>query len=86
MRTAQPVGHDSVLDAAPDPVLDPVPDDVPRRLALSPSRAADFKQCPETKRMLFLEVNSGPMFAAFDAVSERAVSRAIVRALVCVQS
>jgi hypothetical protein len=43
--------------------------------------AADFKQCPKTKRMLFLEVNSGPMFAAFDAVSERAVSRAIVRAL-----
>lgn len=43
--------------------------------------AADFKQCPKTKRMLFLEVNSGPMFAAFDAVSERAVSRAIVQAL-----
>jgi hypothetical protein len=43
--------------------------------------AADFKQCPKTKRMLFLEVNSGPMFAAFDAVSGRAVSRAIVREL-----
>lgn len=43
--------------------------------------AADFKQCPKTKRMLFLEVNSGPMFAAFDAVSEHAVSRAIVREL-----
>lgn len=43
--------------------------------------AADFKQCPKTKRMLFLEVNSGPMFAAFDAVSDRAVSKAIVRAL-----
>jgi hypothetical protein len=43
--------------------------------------AADFKQCPRTKRMLFLEVNSGPMFAAFDAVSERAVSKAIVREL-----
>lgn len=43
--------------------------------------AADFKQCPKTKRMLFLEVNSGPMFAAFDAASDRAVSRALVRAL-----
>ncbi|HVE70476.1 MAG TPA: hypothetical protein VNI54_03840 [Thermoanaerobaculia bacterium] len=43
--------------------------------------AADFKQCPASGRMLFLEVNSGPMFAAFDAVSDRAVSRAIVRAL-----
>jgi hypothetical protein len=43
--------------------------------------AADFKRCPKTNRMLFLEVNSGPMFAAFDAVSDRAVSRAIVREL-----
>lgn len=43
--------------------------------------AADFKQCPRTKRMLFLEVNSGPMFAAFDAVSGRAVGRGIVREL-----
>jgi hypothetical protein len=43
--------------------------------------AADFKRCPATGRMLFLEVNSGPMFAAFDAVSGSAVSRAIVRAL-----
>lgn len=41
--------------------------------------AADFKKCPETGRMLFLEVNSGPMFAAFDAVSDGAVSRAIAR-------
>ena len=43
--------------------------------------AADFKRCPRTGRMLFLEVNSGPMFAAFDAVSDRAVSRAIVQEL-----
>lgn len=43
--------------------------------------AADFKQCPKTKRMLFLEVNSGPMFAAFDAATDGAVSRAIVHAL-----
>ena len=43
--------------------------------------AADFKRCPKTKRMLFLEVNSGPMFAAFDAASDGAVSRALIRAL-----
>jgi hypothetical protein len=43
--------------------------------------AADFKQCPVSKRMLFLEVNSGPMFAAFDGVSGRAVGRAILVAL-----
>lgn len=28
--------------------------------------AADFKTCPKTGRFLFLEVNSGPMFAAFN--------------------
>jgi hypothetical protein len=39
--------------------------------------AADFKTSPETGRYLFLEVNSSPMFAAFDAVSKMAVSKAI---------
>lgn len=39
--------------------------------------AADFKTSPDTGRYLFLEVNSSPMFAAFDAVSEMAVSKAI---------
>jgi hypothetical protein len=29
--------------------------------------AADFKTCPETGRLRFLEINNGPMFAAFDA-------------------
>lgn len=43
--------------------------------------AADFKRCPDTGRMLFLEVNSSPMFAAFDAASDGAVSRALTRAL-----
>ena len=39
--------------------------------------AADFKTCPDTGKYLFLEVNSSPMFAAFDAVSNMGVSRAI---------
>lgn len=39
--------------------------------------AADFKTSPETGRYLFLEVNSSPMFAAFDAVSNMGVSNAI---------
>jgi hypothetical protein len=30
--------------------------------------AADYKRCPETGRYLFLEVNSAPMFTAFDRV------------------
>jgi hypothetical protein len=32
--------------------------------------AADFKTSPETGRLLFLELNNGPMFAAFDAACE----------------
>ncbi|HKP75532.1 MAG TPA: hypothetical protein VJT67_08305 [Longimicrobiaceae bacterium] len=40
--------------------------------------AADFKTDPETGRLIFLELNSAPMFAAFDAVSGHAVSDAII--------
>lgn len=39
--------------------------------------AADFKTSAATGEYVFLEVNSSPMFAAFDAVSDGAVSRAI---------
>jgi hypothetical protein len=39
--------------------------------------AADFKACPETGRLLFLEINSGPMFAAFDRASEGAIAHAM---------
>lgn len=40
--------------------------------------AADFKTDAETGGLRFLEINSGPMFAAFDAVSDHAVSDAIL--------
>jgi glutathione synthase/RimK-type ligase-like ATP-grasp enzyme len=40
--------------------------------------AVDFKASPQTGRLLFLEINSGPMFAAFDAVSEGRLTNAIV--------
>lgn len=40
--------------------------------------AADFKADPETGELRFLEVNSGPMFVAFDAASGFAVSDAIL--------
>lgn len=43
--------------------------------------AADFKTCPDTGELLFLEMNTSPMFAAFDAVSEGAVSQAIAEFL-----
>lgn len=40
--------------------------------------AADFKACPQTGRLLFLEINNSPMFAAFDAVSEGRLTNAMV--------
>jgi hypothetical protein len=40
--------------------------------------AADFKTDPATGRQVFLELNSSPMFAAFDAASGGAVSDAII--------
>jgi hypothetical protein len=40
--------------------------------------AADFKACPRTGRLLFLEINNGPMFAAFDAVSDNRLTDALV--------
>ncbi|MCU7936960.1 MAG: hypothetical protein KZQ99_19150 [Candidatus Thiodiazotropha sp. (ex Dulcina madagascariensis)] len=43
--------------------------------------AADFKTDPETGELLFLEINTSPMFAAFDRVSDRAVTRALTQAL-----
>lgn len=39
--------------------------------------AADFKACPDTGRLLFLEINNGPMFAAFDRASGGAISGAM---------
>jgi hypothetical protein len=40
--------------------------------------AADFKTCPDTGRLAFLEINSAPMFVAFDQASGSAVSDAIL--------
>ncbi len=44
--------------------------------------AADFKTCPESGQPLFLEVNSAPMFAAFDRVAGTALCDAILDWLV----
>lgn len=43
--------------------------------------AADFKADPATGRLLFLEINSGPMFAGFDRAAPYALAGAIARAL-----
>lgn len=39
--------------------------------------AADFKTDADTGQLMFLEINTSPMFAAFDRVSDGAVSKAI---------
>lgn len=43
--------------------------------------AADFKTCAETGRLLFLEVNNGPMFAAFDSASAGELCTAMIEVL-----
>lgn len=43
--------------------------------------AADFKTCPTTGRLLFLEVNTGPMFAAFDRASDGKLCNAMLEYL-----
>lgn len=43
--------------------------------------AADFKTCPQTGRLLFLEFNNAPMFAAFDRVCNGLVVDAILETL-----
>lgn len=43
--------------------------------------AADFKTCPDSGRLMFLEVNTGPMFAAFDSAADGQLCDAMVSAL-----
>jgi hypothetical protein len=76
------------LDYRTDPAtrVEPWPK-VPRKLGAALLRlmdalsldfaAADFKTCPDTGRLLFLEINNGPMFAAFDRAADGAVTGAL---------
>jgi glutathione synthase/RimK-type ligase-like ATP-grasp enzyme len=43
--------------------------------------AADFKTCPTTGSLLFLEVNTGPMFAAFNHASDGKLCNAMLEYL-----
>ena len=44
--------------------------------------AADFKTCPATGQLLFLEVNTGPMFAAFDHATNGELCRTMLQTLI----
>lgn len=44
--------------------------------------AADFKSCPHTGQLLFLEINSNPMFVAFDIVAEGRLVAALLDLMV----
>jgi hypothetical protein len=46
--------------------------------------AADFKTDPNDRQLIFLEVNTSPMFARFDEVTHGELANAIVRSLVSV--
>lgn len=43
--------------------------------------AADFKTCPDTGKLLFLEVNNGPMFVAFDQATNGELCHTMIRTL-----
>ena len=43
--------------------------------------AADFKTCPRSSQLMFLEVNTAPMFAVFDQASEGRLCDAMLTAL-----
>jgi hypothetical protein len=45
--------------------------------------AADFKTCPISGELLFLEINDAPMFALFDEISGGAISDALAELLGC---
>ena len=45
--------------------------------------AADFKSDPDTGQLVFLELNTSPMFARFDQVSGGQLCAAIIRELTC---
>jgi len=44
--------------------------------------AADFKTCPQTNQLIFLEVNTSPMFTAFDSASKGLLADAMIKFLV----
>jgi glutathione synthase/RimK-type ligase-like ATP-grasp enzyme len=44
--------------------------------------AADFKTCPDTGELLFLEVNTGPMFVAFDRATNGELCHTMVQTLI----
>lgn len=69
------------VQVEPFPGLDPALLDGLRRLTDELGMdflAADFKARPRTGRLLFLEVNSAPMFAAFDQAANGALCNAML--------
>jgi len=47
--------------------------------------AADFKTDPDTEQLIFLELNSSPMFVRFDQVLDGALCEAMIRTLLTVE-
>ncbi|HET8783144.1 MAG TPA: hypothetical protein VFM63_12045 [Pyrinomonadaceae bacterium] len=68
-----------------------VPEELSRRFGVLLGKlgmdfaAADFKTCPDTGQLLFLEVNNGPMFAAFDRATNGELCNAMIQTLLMAQ-
>lgn len=82
---AETLDYRSTSDCAIIPVAESdLPDGLTDRLATLMDRlhmdfgATDFKACPRTGQLQFLEINDGPMFAAFDAVSGGRLTDALI--------
>jgi hypothetical protein len=85
---AEALDYRATADCGIMPVAEAdLPDGFTARLATLMDRlqmdfgAADFKACPRTGQWQFLEINDGPMFAAFDAVSGGRLTDALVDCL-----
>lgn len=85
---AEALDYRATTDCVIMPVAESdLPDGFTARLATLMDRlqmdfgAADFKACPRTGQWQFLEINDGPMFAAFDAVSGGRLAEALVDGL-----
>ncbi|HEY0051677.1 MAG TPA: hypothetical protein VGB68_20435, partial [Pyrinomonadaceae bacterium] len=48
--------------------------------------AADFKTCPESGELVFLEVNTSPMFTVFDSASKGSLSDSMIKFLISAEN
>ena len=70
---------DIIYEASPENIKDKL-ESLNQEIGLRYS-ASDFKFCSKTKEFKFLEINTNPMFTAFDKVAEGKVCESMINAL-----